>query len=413
MRKWSWILGLLFLSVAVAYGAWDPTHPTDDELKKDVPGWVRANWNAIATGTDPALQITNAKVAASAGIVDTKLATISTPGKVTGPAITGLASVPSGAGALPVANGGTAATSASAARSSLGAAASGANNDITSLMGISTPLGIAYGGTGSASQNFVDLTAGQTVAGVKTFSSFPVSPSSAPTTDYQFANKKYVDDKQTTTSHFYASSGTFTAPAGVTEVFVTMVGGGGGGGGYIDENGTGGCGGGAGAWVYRYPLYVTPTSNYSVTVGAKGTGGAHNAAGGNGTASSFVYDGGTITCAGGYGGGTNSQAGGAGVSVGSYNGQAGGGDGSAGLGGAFGIAITAGGNGGAGIHNPSLGAMGGGGAGGPFGGGGVGGTNARYCTVGYSYGSGGGGCSGYGGVYTGADGTQGFVYIEW
>jgi len=34
----------------------------------------------------------------------------------------------------------------------------------------------------------------QTIAGVKTFSSFPVSPSSAPTADYQFANKKYVDD---------------------------------------------------------------------------------------------------------------------------------------------------------------------------------------------------------------------------
>jgi hypothetical protein len=34
----------------------------------------------------------------------------------------------------------------------------------------------------------------QTIAGVKTFSSFPVTPSSAPITDYQSANKKYVDD---------------------------------------------------------------------------------------------------------------------------------------------------------------------------------------------------------------------------
>lgn len=34
----------------------------------------------------------------------------------------------------------------------------------------------------------------QTVAGIKTFSSFPVTPSEAPTTDYQVANKKYVDD---------------------------------------------------------------------------------------------------------------------------------------------------------------------------------------------------------------------------
>lgn len=41
---------------------------------------------------------------------------------------------------------------------------------------------------------YVALTGDQTVAGVKTFSSFPVTPSSAPTTNYQVANKKYVDD---------------------------------------------------------------------------------------------------------------------------------------------------------------------------------------------------------------------------
>lgn len=40
----------------------------------------------------------------------------------------------------------------------------------------------------------VKLTGDQTIAGVKTFTSFPVTPSSAPTTDYQTPNKKYVDD---------------------------------------------------------------------------------------------------------------------------------------------------------------------------------------------------------------------------
>ena len=34
----------------------------------------------------------------------------------------------------------------------------------------------------------------QTIDGVKTFGSFPVTPSSAPTTDYQVSNKKYVTD---------------------------------------------------------------------------------------------------------------------------------------------------------------------------------------------------------------------------
>lgn len=41
---------------------------------------------------------------------------------------------------------------------------------------------------------YVALTGDQTVAGVKTFSSFPVTPSSDPTSDYQVANKQYVDN---------------------------------------------------------------------------------------------------------------------------------------------------------------------------------------------------------------------------
>ena len=51
--------------------------------------------------------------------------------------------------------------------------------------------------SGVAYNNLVLLTSNQTVAGVKTFSSFPVTPSSAPTTDYQVANKKYADDLDT------------------------------------------------------------------------------------------------------------------------------------------------------------------------------------------------------------------------
>lgn len=40
----------------------------------------------------------------------------------------------------------------------------------------------------------VNDTGNETIAGIKTFSSFPVTPSSSPTTNYQVANKKYVDD---------------------------------------------------------------------------------------------------------------------------------------------------------------------------------------------------------------------------
>jgi hypothetical protein len=54
-------------------------------------------------------------------------------------------------GTLPLANGGTNATTAADARTSLGAAASGANSDITSLTGLTTDLAITHGGTGSSS----------------------------------------------------------------------------------------------------------------------------------------------------------------------------------------------------------------------------------------------------------------------
>lgn len=53
-------------------------------------------------------------------------------------------------GTVPVANGGTGAITAPAARANLGAAASGANGDITSLTGLTTPLSPAQGGTGLA-----------------------------------------------------------------------------------------------------------------------------------------------------------------------------------------------------------------------------------------------------------------------
>ena len=53
-------------------------------------------------------------------------------------------------GVLNIANGGTGATTAAGARTALGAAASGANSDITSLSGLNTPLSPAQGGTGAA-----------------------------------------------------------------------------------------------------------------------------------------------------------------------------------------------------------------------------------------------------------------------
>ena len=42
--------------------------------------------------------------------------------------------------------------------------------------------------------NSVQKTGNETIGGIKTFSSFPLTPNSVPTTNYQVVNKKYVDD---------------------------------------------------------------------------------------------------------------------------------------------------------------------------------------------------------------------------
>lgn len=60
-------------------------------------------------------------------------------------------------GTLPLANGGTAASTASAARANLGAAASGTNSDISALTGLTTPLSVAQGGNGLGSYSLGDL----------------------------------------------------------------------------------------------------------------------------------------------------------------------------------------------------------------------------------------------------------------
>jgi hypothetical protein len=54
-------------------------------------------------------------------------------------------------GVLTVAGGGTGATTLAGIRTAIGAAASGANSDITSLSGLTTPLSVLQGGTGTNS----------------------------------------------------------------------------------------------------------------------------------------------------------------------------------------------------------------------------------------------------------------------
>lgn len=84
--------------------ALDITKPDDDGLLINAPSYIRANWEALALGTDPALLITNAKCASNLALPDSKLAQITTAAKVSGTALILLPNIPAGAGIIPVAN---------------------------------------------------------------------------------------------------------------------------------------------------------------------------------------------------------------------------------------------------------------------------------------------------------------------
>ena len=78
---------------------------------------------------------------------------------------------------IPVASGGTGATTASGARTALGSASSGANSDITSLTGLTTALSVAQGGTGATTL------AGANIAVTNASSTFTASQRGTITTD--------------------------------------------------------------------------------------------------------------------------------------------------------------------------------------------------------------------------------------
>lgn len=113
-------------------------------------------------------------------------------------------------------------------------------------------------------------------------------------------------------TQIFTASGTFTAPLGITKVFVTLVAGGGGGG--QGNGGNGGGGGGSGAFALSVPYTVIPGNAYTVTVG---TGGAMGAPGGTGGNSSFD---GQLSVNGGVGGvlGGSGGTGGAGGAAHAY-----------------------------------------------------------------------------------------------
>jgi hypothetical protein len=120
-------------------------------------------------------------------------------------------------------------------------------------------------------------------------------------------------------SQTFVTNSTFTVPAGVTQLLVTVVGGGGAGGSTGSTAGQGAaCGGGAGAAV-KTITGLRPGATIAVTIGAGGAPGGSGAYGGNGGTSSF---GSYVSATGGIGGAPATSA----IAAGGVGGSGAGGD---------------------------------------------------------------------------------------
>ena len=239
---------------------------------------------------------------------------------------------------------------------------------LTPNIALTTPVTAAYGGTGLSAVG----TAGNllTSNGTAWVSSAPAATSPIPTIQA------------------FTSSGTFTVPAGVTKVKVTVVGGGAGG--RTANNSTAQGGGGSGGAAIKVITGLTPGGTVTVTVG---TGGAANT---DGVTSSF---GAYCSATGGF-----SPA---------FAGPGGGGAGGTATGGD--INFTGGaGCGGNGVSGTVNGTSGNGGSS-IFGGAGLGvvGTNAVNTAGAGAPGTGAGGAGGVGGPGTGGAGGSGIVIVEY
>lgn len=82
-----------------------------------------------------------------------------------------------------------------------------------------------FRGNGANLSGVVHTTGAQNIDGVKTFTSFPITPSSAPTTDYQVANRKFVVDQITGSSVQYMTLNTGEAINGSATPQVVAIGG--------------------------------------------------------------------------------------------------------------------------------------------------------------------------------------------
>lgn len=189
-----------------------------------------------------------------------------------------------------------------------------------SAITLGTALGVASGGTGAAT-----LTANNVLLGNGTSALQVVAPGTSGNilqsngTTWQSATASFGGGRSTV--YTTAGTGTFTIPAGVTNLKITVIGGGGG----SLNTGTWNGGGGGGGGAILFVTGVTPLNTLSYTVGAAGAVGG---SGGTSSVSSGTQTINTVSATGGAVGGATGTSATAGIGSGTgalaFSGQHGG-----------------------------------------------------------------------------------------
>lgn len=192
-------------------------------------------------------------------------------------------------------------------------ATSGANANITSLTGLSTPLSVSQGGTSSNTLAQYNILAGNGTSAISAIS--PGTSGWVLTSNgaSSFPTFQAIPGQpgRLLNIQVFTASGTYTPTSGTTKIVVEVQAPGGGSGGVpATSAGQNGVAGGGAAGSYARVYYTSGVTSQTVTIGAAGAAGAAGAnPGGTGGTTSF---GSLISCPGGPGGTAGAVSSGAG-----------------------------------------------------------------------------------------------------